>query len=147
MTDPKAEAEKEALKAWSKKVLDAVVKEMIRIGAVKGAAVEATPVWAAPEQVLIAKVWPATQKRNFIWTISGNGAITDHVAGSMATTPRDVARHFSLKWQMDAERLLNLARSRAPDANTRNNVEAYAGKMIKNAEALYELVSRDQGWE
>jgi hypothetical protein len=147
MTDPKAEADKEALKIWYKEVLDAVVKEMIRIGAVKGAAVEATPVWAAPEQVLIAKVWPATQKRNFIWTISGNGATTDHLAGSLASTPREVARHFSLKWQVDAERLLNLAKSRAPDANTRTNVEAYAHKMIQNAEALYDLVSRDQGWE
>jgi hypothetical protein len=147
MTDPKMDTEKDALKTWYKKLLDAVVKEMIRIGAVTGAAVEATPVWAAPEQILIAKVWPASQKRNFIWTISGDGAITDHVPGSMATTPRDIARHFSYKWQMDAERLLKLAKSRTPDANTRANVEAYANKMIQNAEYLYDLVSRDEGWD
>jgi len=147
MTGVKEDADTEALKAWYKELLDAVVKEMIRGGVVAGAAVEATPVWAAPEQVLIAKVWPVSQKRNFIWAITGSGAITDHLAGSMATTPRDVAKHFSLKWQMDAERLLNLAKSRTPDANTRANVEAYANKMIHSAETLYGLVSRDEIWD
>lgn len=147
MTDPKADADKEALKIWYKKVLDAVVKEMLRIGAVSGAAVEAAPIWAAPEQILIAKVWPASQKRNFIWTISGDGVITDHFAGSLAKTPRDAARHFSLKWQVDADRLISLAKAKASDENTRANVEAFAQKMIQQAESLYDLTSRDTGWE
>jgi hypothetical protein len=48
---------------------------------------------------------------------------------------------------MDAERLLKLAKSRTPDVNTRANVEAYANKMIQNAEHLYDLASRDEGWD
>jgi len=147
MTDPKTDLEDEDIKAWYKGLLDDMVQEMIKIGAVSGAAVEASPVWSAPKQILMAKIWPASQKRNFIWAISGDGAITDHIAGPIATTPRKAATHFALKWQMDAERLLNLAQTKAPDANTRANVEAYVQKMIKNAETLYGFASRDEGWD
>ena len=49
-------------KAWYKPLLDAVVKEMLHRKAVVGAAVEATPVWAFPEKILIAKVWGTGEK-------------------------------------------------------------------------------------
>jgi len=147
MTDEKEHAEAEALKAWYKMELDAVVKEMLRIKAISGAAVEATPIWAAPEQILIAKIWPAGQKRRFIWTISGSGVVTDHFPGNLAKTPRDAARHFSLKWQVDADRLSKMASAKTSDGKTRANVEAFAQNMIRQAESLYELTSRDEGWE
>ena len=76
MTEPKAETEKARINAWYKELLGTTVRQMVDSGAVTGAAAEARPVWMAPTQVLIAKVWGAGQKSNFIWTISGPGVIT-----------------------------------------------------------------------
>jgi hypothetical protein len=146
MTESKTENDNEALKKWFKPILDDVVKEMIARKAIVGAAVEANPVWAIPHQILIAKVWGMGQKNRFIWTISGEGVITDHIAGSMAATPKDAARHFALKWQMDADRLRQLGSSKSPVANTNTHMGNYADKLIKDAEFLYDLTEREEAW-
>lgn len=147
MTEAHDDTDKKALKAWYTKLLYAVVRDMIKIGAVSGAAAEARPVWISPYKVLIAKVWEASQKSNFIWTISGEAVITDHIAGNVATTPRDAARHFSLKWQMDADRLLELAKNKGAGESTEANMEAYTTKLIQYAEYLYDMASRDEVWQ
>ena len=147
MTDSNAAMDKKALKTWYTRLLYAVVREMIKIGAVSGTAAEARPVWISPNKVLIAKVWEASQKSNFIWTISGEAVITDHIAGNVATTPRDAARHFSLKWQMDADQLLALAKNRPPAENTEAHMEGYTDKLIQYAEYLYDMASRDEVWQ
>jgi hypothetical protein len=141
-----SEEQKEALRAWFKPVLDNVVKEMLARKAVVGTAVEASPAWAFPNKILIAKVWGMGEKSRFIWTISGDEVITDYIAGNMAATPKDAARHFALKWQMDADRLLSLGNKNVPMADTKEHMGSYAQKLIKDAEALYELTERDLGW-
>lgn len=147
MTKSEAELEREALKDWYKPLLDGVVQEMLKRKAVTGAAVEAAPVWIFPHKVLIAKVWGMGQKTRFIWTISGDDLITDHIPASMAATPKDAVRHFSLKWQMDADRLLALGKSKAPLADTQLSMANYANKLIKDAEALYDMTERDDIWQ
>jgi hypothetical protein len=147
MTDPKFDAENEELKSWYKGVLDSVVREMIRSGIIAGAAVEVAPVWAVPNRLLIAKVWEVSRKSSFVWAIAGGDWITDHINGSLATNPRDAARHFSLKWQMDADRMLEMAKTKTPDENTRANVETVVNKLIHQAESLYELTNREAGWQ
>jgi hypothetical protein len=142
----KAEADKEALRSWYKPLLDTVVKHMLKLGAVTGTAVEARPVWVLPYKILIAKVWGVGQKNSFIWTISGESAVTDHIPGNLAATAKDVARHFSFKWQMDADRLLEVAKNRSPAENTQLQVANYANKLIQNAELLYDLTERDDIW-
>ncbi len=140
-TDP------EAVKAWYKKTLDGVVGEMLRTGAVSGVAVDAAPIWHVPYQILIAKVWDAQKKSSFIWTIAGEAAVTDHISGSLAASAQEAARHFSLKWQMDANRLREVART-SPDAQTNDaHMQAYTTKLIEQAEALYELACRDDIWK
>ena len=146
MTEPKEQTEKARIKAWYKELLGNTVKQMTDIQAISGVAVEASPVWMAPTLVLIAKVWPAAQKSNFIWTISGEGVVTDHIAGSMATNPRDVAKHFSFKWQMDAERLLELAKKANASEEAEAEIRVQCDRLIRCAESLYGLVSRDDGW-
>lgn len=146
MTESKKATDNEALKAWFKPVLDDLVKEMIARKAIAGAAVEASPAWAVPNQILIAKVWGMGQKTRFVWTISGKGVITDYIAGSMAATPKDAARHFALKWQMDADRLLALGTNNAPVENSDLHMGSYAKKLIEDAEALYDLTERDEIW-
>jgi len=146
MTESHVEVDHEALKSWYTKLLHSVTNEMIKIGAVPGAAAEARPIWVSPFKILIAKVWEATQKSKFIWTISGDAVITDHIPGNLATTPKEVARHFSLKWQMDADKLVELAKNRNPVENTEANMEAYTNKLIQYAESLYEMSERDDVW-
>ena len=147
MTESNIDAAREALKSWYKVLLDAVVKEMIKVEAVTGAAVEARPVWVVPYKILIAQVWGASQKSRFIWTISGDSVITDHIAGSLAVTPKEAARHFSLKWQMDADRLLNLAKNKALVETSEKHVKAYTDKLIQYAESLYDWANRDDVWQ
>ena len=146
MTDKKANADKEAIKAWFKPLLDNTVLEMQARKVVSGTAVEASPVWIFPYKILIAKVWGLGQKNRFTWTISGDGMVTDHIPGKMAATPKDAARHFALKWQMDADRLIALGNSKTPVAGNRQHLGAYANKLIRDAEALYELTEQDGIW-
>ena len=146
MTESKAEKERLELKDWYKPLLDAVVKEMLKRNAVAGAAVEATPVWIRPYKILIAKAWGMGQKTRFIWTISGESVITDYIAGSMAATPKDAARHFALKWQMDADRLRAVGENKGPTDEAQLQMSNYANKLIQDAEALYDLTEHDEAW-
>jgi hypothetical protein len=146
MTKSEAELEREALRDWYKPLLDGVVQEMLKRKAVAGTAVEATPVWIFPNRILIAKVWGMGQKTRFIWTISGDGVITDYIAGNTAKTPKDAARHFVLKWQVDADRLFAVAKSKGSTADAKLQMNNYANKLIQDAEFLYDLTERDEVW-
>ena len=146
MTKSEAELEREALRDWYKPLLDGVVQEMLKRKAVAGTAVEATPVWIFPNRILIAKVWGMGQKTRFIWTISGDGVITDYIAGNTAKTPKDAARHFVLKWQGDADRLFAVAKSKGSTVDAKLQMNNYANKLIQDAEFLYDLTERDEVW-
>jgi len=132
---------------WFKPLLDSMIKEMLKKEAITGAAVEANPVWGVPDKLLISKVWDTSNKRNFIWTIAGAEAVTDHIPGSLAATAQEAARHFSYKWQMDADQLLEAAKAKSPDENSEAVINTYAKKLIQNAESLYDLASRDDVWK
>lgn len=146
MTETNTETDKEAIRAWFKPLLDNVVMEMQVRNVVSGTAVEASPVWMFPYKILIAKVWGLGQKNRFTWTIAGEAIITDHIPGKMAAAPRDAVRHFALKWQMDADRLIALANSNTPVEGKREHLGAYANKLIRDAEALYQLTEQDGIW-
>lgn len=147
MTESKAEKDRVALQSWFKPLLDKVVKEMLDRNVVTGTAVEASPVWMLPYKILIAKVWGIGQKTRFIWTISGEAVITDHIPGSMAATPRDAARHFSMKWQMDADRVTAVGKSKRPVEGAQQHMGNYANKLIRDAEALYDLTEHEEIWK
>lgn len=147
MADVKTDAEAEAARAWCTSLLDQVVKEMIRVKAVTGAAVQAAPVWMLPHEMLMAKVWAVTKESDFVWTLSVDKLIADYVAGSLAATPRDAARHFALKWQMDADRLVNFGQSEASGKKDGERMKEFSTKLIEKAELLYDLTNRDEPWE
>jgi hypothetical protein len=132
---------------WFKPLLGPMVKTMVKSGAITGVAVEATPVWGLQDKLLISKVWGASNKREFIWTITGPSAVTDYVQGSLAATPQEAARHFALKWQMDADRLLGMAKAKSPIENSEVIVESHAKELIQHAESLYDLASQDEIWK
>jgi hypothetical protein len=120
---------------------------MLKTKAISGAAIDAAPMWAKPYKILIAKVWDATQKSAFIWTIAGEDAVTDHVTGAVAANPQEAARHFALKWQMDAERLRAVAQEKAPAGQDKQFVDEYANRLVQKAEALYEMTTHDEIWK
>lgn len=147
MTESTTNTDQEALKSWYKPLLDTVVLEMQARKVLAGTAVEASPVWMLPQKILIAKMWGLGQKHMFVWTISGEAAVTDHIPGKMAATPKDAARHFALKWQMDADRLIALGKTRGPVAGSQQHMGSYVNKLIQDAEALYDLTERDEIWQ
>ncbi len=147
MAESKADDDAKALESWYKSLLDQVVKEMIRLKAVTGTAVQAAPVWMVPHQILIAKVWGLGHENDFVWSVSVDKLIADYVGGSLAASPRDVARHFSLKWQMDADRLMNRENSKLAVEKSDTSMRAFSQKLIENAEILYEMANRDDVWQ
>ncbi len=146
MTETNAATDSDAIKAWFKPLLDNAVLELQARNVVSGTAVEASPVWMFPYKILLAKVWALGQKNRFTWTIAGEAMITDHIPGKMAATPRDAIRHFALKWQMDADRLISVANSNTPVEGKREHLSAYAKKLIRDAEDLYGLTEQDGIW-
>lgn len=124
-----------------------MVRDVLKSGLITGTAVDARPVWMLLNQILIAQVWESTQKSRFIWTISVVGLITDHIPGNLATTPREVARHFALKWQMDAEQIMREAKSKPLADNAGARTEPFTNKLIQQAELLYDLHGRDEAWK
>jgi uncharacterized protein DUF4826 len=147
MIESNADTDQEALESWYKPLLDHTVKEMVRIKAVTGVAVQASAAWMLPYEILIAKVWGINQESDFIWSVSIDKFIADYVAGTVAPTPREAARHFSMKWQMDADRLLGMDEVKAPVAKPDLDLKAYSKQLIQHAETLYDLTNRDDVWE
>lgn len=146
-TEAGTPVEQPALKAWYKGLLDQVVREMLKTGAVEGAAIEARPVWVYPEEVLIARVWNAAQKSRFVWAIAGEGVVVDHIAGSLAADAREAAKHFALKWQMDADRLVQKVKERPDMQHAVAQIEDYAAKLVRSAEMLYRLTEIEDVWK
>lgn len=119
----------EQLDAWIKEQMKAAVPALIDLGLAEAAVVEARPAWVFPYTLLIGQCRDRGRSSGFDWFICGDAPLS-HVSSEKAATPRDAARHFALKWQLDA--------ARQGDAG-----EALA----RQAEALYELVEEDSLWQ
>ncbi|WDD96675.1 DUF4826 family protein [Thalassomonas actiniarum] len=70
------------------------------------------------------------------WVISGD-LPTDHSSADVAPDARDALRHFSLKWQLQAENL-----SKAGDVEQNK----FAELLISRAEGLYRLYEDEKVW-
>ncbi|RUO36520.1 DUF4826 family protein [Aliidiomarina sanyensis] len=73
-----------------------------------------------------------------VWAISGV-VPTDHVDAKVAKDARDALRHFSLRWQVRAEEILQSQ----PNETERK----FAEVLVNHAEACYELVDNEQLWK
>ncbi len=132
------------LQAWIGLRLDSAVQELTASGVFEGLLIEAKPAWVFPFQILLGKVREQGEPREFKWFICGE-VPTDHLDSSVAATPRDAARHFSLKWQLAAARL---KASTTPSSPATNDMPAQAASLDLqvSAEALYGLVENDSLW-
>lgn len=118
-------------KEWMRKLVDLAVRGTGEMGVYDEALIEARPDWALPNRLLLGKVRGRMNVRSFHWFICGEVPL-DYLPGDVAASPREALRHFSMKWQLDAER--------AGD-------EASANALIEHAEAVYALADEDSAWQ
>ncbi len=129
MTEQNLTHQSKELDEWTKQRLDAAVRELTGRARFESMVVEAKTAWVLPFTLLIGRIREQGQSGGFEWFICGDAPVT-LVHSSLAATPRDAARHFSLQWQLDAEQL--------GDAGY---------DLVKKAEALYELVEDASLWQ
>ncbi len=70
------------------------------------------------------------------WVINGD-LPADHVSVDVATSGREALRHFSMKWQMQAEGLLG--------TDDQKQVE-FGHLLVNRAEGLYDIFNNDAFW-
>jgi hypothetical protein len=131
MTDSEQSTIPESVSAWTREVFDKAVRDLIANKLIDVEVIEARPYWAAEDRIVIGQVREANTSAAFRWVICGN-VPTDHVDPAVAAAPRDVARYFSMKWQLDAERVQD---------------SAAAERLVKSAEMLFELVEQEDIWQ
>lgn len=146
-TEASPEEQRDAFIAWAKSKLDGAARTLREKGVYAGQPVEARVSWTLPHQVLIGKIRRADKPEDFVWVIAGEEMPTDHAEAAVAGNPRDVARHFALKWHLDAARLEGLdsmdgPRTRGVDVKWRGIGEDLA----QQAEALYRFVDDEDIW-
>ena len=129
MQDPVNLMTDEDRNTWTRKTLERAVKELTAKGLFEGIVVEAKPAWSFPGQIMIGKIRGQGNQARFYWFIAGN-LPTDCIASSTALTARDAARHFSLKWQLEA-----------------GKQGAGGEELARQAEGLYELADEPALWD
>lgn len=127
---------------WVKETLDSAIHEIINTRQFDAPVIRAKPVWHLSGALLLAKFEVADSA---YWLIAGGGGPTDILNSELANQPRDAARHFSLKWQLGAQQLLD-GEVAPPVDMTEQELREKTGNLIKCAESLSELVSAEQFW-
>ena len=130
---------------WAREITDAAVNEIMDKGVIESEIVEARPVWWLPYQVVIGQLRDTQQQLAPVWIIAG-AVPTDHVSFEAASTPRDAARHFAMKWQLDAARYRDRTVQQQLGAGSREDWERLSEGLARAAEALAELAADERHW-
>lgn len=132
------------LQAWVKQRLDVAVKELINNSVFGSLLVEAKPAWVYPFQVLIGKVREHGSSKTFKWLICGE-VPTDFVNSAAASTPREAARYFAMKWQLEVARHKDLSDQKSPGPVP--ELRESDSQLAELAEELYELADDENLWQ
>lgn len=88
----------------------------------------------------IVSVWKLnTLSDGTLWVITGE-VPSDHIPVSAASTAQDAIRHFSMKWQLQAENILQSTQSDKTHIH-------FAQLLIKRAEGLNNICNNDKLWK
>jgi hypothetical protein len=131
--------------AWTKEKLEQAVGEMMRLGIVTDALVEARPVWALPNKIMIGQVRDAGDPAAFKWVISGE-VPTDYLDSAVGSTPREAARHFAMKWHLESARCQDPSARNTPDPGPEQDRDDIGRQLAERAEALFALVEDENLW-
>lgn len=137
--------EQDKLKIWIKSELDTAVQKLIKHGTVDSIIVEAKPAWVLPFQILIGKVRAQGHSGEFDWFICGEVPL-DFLESTVASTPRDAARHFAMKWQLGAVRYQQLVAEESPGDAAKTSQQEAVDQLVEKAEALYAVVDDTRLW-
>lgn len=89
--------------------------------------------------VPVMSVWKLNLlDKTSVWVISGD-LPTDHIVLAEEESARNVVRHFSYKWQLQADNILQ-----TPDHSKEQ--QEFAQLLIGRAEGLYQLFQKDDLW-
>ena len=131
----------ERVTAWARQMVDAAVQAFMDRGISDGVLLEAKPAWAFPPEALIAMVREQGERGSFYWVICGEGFPFDYVKSTAAQNARDAARHFAMKWHLDAARLADGSSEDSAGRKSRSD------DLASRAEALFRLVNEDSIWQ
>jgi hypothetical protein len=136
--------QRDELLQWIKQQLDSAVRELIKKNRFDSLLVKAKPAWVHPFQVLIGKVREQDQPKVFEWLICGE-VPTDLVGSSVASTPREAARYFAMKWQLEVARHNDL--SGQITLRPVPELREPGSQLTETAEALYALADDEKLWQ
>lgn len=86
-----------------------------------------------------------TEKGLDLWVIAGEFP-TDIAKSDIAKNAREVLRHFSMSWHMQAASIENRLSSGQVPESEKDTQSKFAADLTKRAEDLYELFAADQLW-
>lgn len=127
---------------WARAALLRICERLIEDGVV-GRDAYADVTWTVPERYLIARVSSDTRPREVFWATGGELPV-DYVPASVATGPREAARHFCLRWQLEGARITGLAASAAPGQPS--EWRQVGNSLAEKAELLNDYLRRDEFW-
>lgn len=130
MTDPQ-----EAYNLWARAALLSICERLIEMDRV-GRDAHAEVAWTVPHASLIARVRCPTRPGKDLWATGGDLPV-DSIAVELASGPREAARHFFLRWQLESARLESLG----GDAKA-----AGEGGWRQSADSLAEKAERLNGY-
>lgn len=139
MDEPAMEGN-EAVEAWVTGQLNDQANYLFKNGLI-GGRVKVAVAWVLPGRLCIGSISSATDRAKSFWVISGS-IPTDYIALKTAANAREAARHFALKWQMQAERLAQSGSVIGDD----DALDPAGAEMVRKAEALYTLTQNDAHW-
>ena len=133
MTD-KLEMTEEQKQAWIREQYLKATKYLAEKGLVTQSVAETESRYLVPVMAL----WKINLlDKTKVWVVSGD-LPTDHIALDKGESARDVVRHFSFKWQLQAENLLRL---------DDKEQKQFAEFLIGRADGLYQLYDKDELWQ
>ena len=143
---PVNEGTQKTVADWARDMIDAAVNEIMDRGVFNSEIIEARPVWWLPYQLVIGQVREPHEQLESTWIIAGS-VPTDHVSAAAAPTPREAARHFAMKWQLDAARYADPSVQQELGAGNTADWERMADVLARTAETLAGLAADDRHWQ
>ena len=145
MSDEPRDTEADVVE-WAREITDAAVNEIMDKGVIDAEIFEARPVWWLPFRIVIGQIRDTHRQTASVWIIGGH-VPTDYVSTDAAPTPRDAARHFALKWQLDAARYKDPNVQEQLGADHKDDWERIGEVLARTAEALADLAADDRHWQ
>ncbi len=132
MTD-KLEMTQEEQQAWIREQYLKATKYLAEKGLVTESVADTESRYLVP----LMAVWKINLlDKTKVWVISGD-LPTDHLVLEKSEPARNVLRHFTFKWQIQADNLLK--------SDVQEQVD-YAKLLMNKAEGLYKLYAKDELW-